>query len=90
MKNLKVYERSVLERTGYRKYPYKEVTQYVVSYNDKVYKNGHYEDVHNPRLKVKFKEVLNTRKKTDVTRFLNRNCRTESFKWLKSTIKSLD
>ena len=39
MKTIKIYKRNVTVRIGYKKYPYKEVTEYIIVYDGKVYSN---------------------------------------------------
>lgn len=88
MKTLTIYSRIVLERTGYRKYPYKEVNQISIFYSDKKIQN-HYESIDNPRLRVKFNKVFETRKKSDVKAYINKLGRTDSDKWLKANLSDL-
>ena len=51
MKTITIYSRKVLERTGFRQYPYKEVKQVTIDYDGKRYEN-HSEKIDNPRLKL--------------------------------------
>lgn len=88
MKTIKVYKRTVLERTGYRKYPYKEATQISIFYDGKEFKN-HDEKIDNPRLKVNFKEVLYTRSEKAVCEFVENLGRTEAEKFAKATINKI-
>lgn len=69
MKTITIYERTILERTGYRKYPYKEVTQISIFYDNKEYKN-HYERIDNSRLKIPFKKVFETNIKSSVKHYV--------------------
>lgn len=89
MKTLTIYKRDVMERTGFRKYPYKQVTQVIINYDGKDYKNNHYEDVNNPRLKVYFRTVLETRSPKVVNEYIDRLGRTESDKFIKETINKI-
>lgn len=52
MKTITIYKRSILERTGFKKWRYKEVDQITIFYNGEEIKN-HYEKIDNPRLKIK-------------------------------------
>ena len=88
MKTIKIYKRTVLERTGFKKYPYKEVEQVTIILDGKAQSN-HNEDINNPRLKVKFDLVLNTRKKADLESYINGLGRTESNLWQKARLSEL-
>ena len=70
MKTITIYTRNVLERTGYRKHPYKEAMQYIVTYDGKIFKN-HDQSLDNPRLKVQFEKVLETRSKKELDKFIS-------------------
>jgi hypothetical protein len=87
MKTLTIYSREVLERTGFRKYPYKKVTQLIVECDGEVLKNYHNEDRNNPRLKVPFKKVFETRSKKEVEKYISNLHRTDADKWLKDYLK---
>lgn len=61
MKTLTIYKREVLERTGFRKYPYRNVTQWVIYYGGKRRLANTTQEVDNPMLKVQFNKYLETR-----------------------------
>lgn len=82
MKTLTIHSRTILTKTGYRAHPYRESTQYVVSYDGREYRNGHAEYIENPRLRVPFRLVLETRSEKDVGAFLKKLGRTNAEKWL--------
>ena len=86
MKTLTIHARTVLTRTGYRAHPYREALQYVVSYDGREYRNGHAEHVENPRLRVPFRLVLNTRSEKDVGSFLKKLGRSKADKWLSALL----
>ena len=88
MKTLTIYTREILERTGFRKYPYKEVTQVTILYDNKEFKN-HSEDISNSRLKIPFNKVIETRSSKVLNDYLNRLHNTTSDKFIKNTINSL-
>ena len=88
MKTLRVYKRTILERTGFKKYPYKQVDQITITYDDRIAGN-HFEDINNPRLKIKFELVLETRNKKVLEKYINSLGQTESDKWQKSIFKQL-
>ena len=48
MKTLTIYKREVLERTGFRKYPYRNVTQWVIYYGGKKRLANTAQEVNNP------------------------------------------
>ena len=61
MKTLIIYKREVLERTGFRKYPYRNVTQWVIYYGGKRRLANTALEVDNPMLRVQFNKYLETR-----------------------------
>lgn len=61
MKTLAIYKREVLERTGFRKYPYRNVTQWVIYYGGKRRLANTAQEVDNPMLRVQFNKYLETR-----------------------------
>lgn len=61
MKTLTIYKREVLERTGFRKYPYRNVTQWVIYYGGKRRLANTAQEVDNPILRVQFNKYLETR-----------------------------
>ena len=70
MNTLTIYKRTILERTGFKKYPYKEVEQISIFYNGKEIKN-HDEKIDNPRLKVKFEKIFESRNEKEFESFIN-------------------
>lgn len=88
MKTITIYFREVLKRTEYRAYPYKEVQQYSVFYDNKCIEN-HYENINNPRLRIKFCEILKTRSKKTLEDFVKNLGRKDSEKWLKKEINKI-
>lgn len=89
MKTLTIHARTVLTRTGYRAHPYREALQYVVSYDGREYRNGHAENINNPRLRVPFRIVLETRSKATIKRFAERLGRKDAEKWLAELLGDL-
>lgn len=90
MKQVVIWGRNILERTGFRKYPYKEVTQFIVTYGkNMVFKNGHNEKIDNPRLKIKFEKRLETRNKKVLEKAIQSLGRNEADKWLKERLGML-
>lgn len=85
MKTITIYSRKVLERTGFRQYPYKEVKQVSIIYNGKMYEN-HSEKIDNPRLKVKFTIELQTRSKKELDAYISKLSRTNTDKWIKEEL----
>lgn len=85
MKAIKIYTRVVLEKTGYRKHPYKEVRQVSIMFDGKEFKN-HEQNIDNPKLRVPFVEVLNTRNKRAIEDYLKKLGRSEAEKFVKETI----
>lgn len=89
MKKVKIYQRTVKERTGFKKYPFKEVTQCVIIHDNKVYKSSSSVDMDNKRLRIPFDMVLETRSKKELKKYYDRLGRTESDKFKKSVLKKL-
>ena len=85
MKTLTIYSRTILKRTGFRKYPYKEETQTSVFYGVHKWEN-HLEDINNQKLLKPFQIALKTRKKQDVENYIKRLGRSEHNKWLKTVL----
>lgn len=88
MKTIKIYKRNVMVRTGYRKYPYKEVTEYIVKYDGKYYSNC-LTELNNPRLKVKFETVYVTRCYDRLLEYRKGLGYSEADKWLKAKIDEI-
>lgn len=87
MKQVTIWRRDILERTGFINHPYKEVTQYIVTYGKSLeFKNGHNEKLDNPRLKVKFQKRFETRKRKAVENLVLSLGRSETDKWLKERL----
>ena len=90
MKQVTIYRRDILERTGFVNHPYKEVTQWIVTYGKNLeFKNGHSEKLDNPRLKVKFQKRFETRKRKAVENLALSLGRSEADKWLKERLQWL-
>lgn len=88
MKNIKVYKRSVLERTKFKKWRYKEVEEISI-FHDGVEYSNHLQNINNPRLKVPFIKVLDTRKRKDIEILISRLGRKESDLFLKSELNKI-
>lgn len=88
MKTIKIYKRTITEKTGYSKFPYKQVEQITILYNN-IKTSNHYENIDNPRLKVKFELILNTRKKSDLKGFIDRLGRSDNDKWQKQILSKI-
>lgn len=89
MKTIKIYTRKILERTGYKAHPYKDKRQFIVTCGGKIYRNGHLEDLSNPRLKIPFAQVIETRSKKALEALIKTLGRTDDEKWLKATLDTL-
>lgn len=88
MKTLTIYKREVTARTGFKKYAFKCETQYIVTYDGKERKNC-FEYLDNPNLKVKFTPILKTRSYAKIAAYAQKLGRTNSDKWLKTTLEGL-
>ncbi len=90
MKQVTIWRRDILERTGFINHPYKEVTQFIVTYGKNLeFKNGHREKLDNPRLKVKFQKRFETRKKKAVENLAQSLGRSDADKWLRERLQCL-
>lgn len=89
MKTLAIYKRQVTERTRFKKYRFKEVTQYsIVKSNVEIIKN-HDQKYDNERLVIKFDKVLETRKKSDVENFIAKLGRSDADQFLKKELETI-
>lgn len=88
MKQLTIYSRKVLQRTGFRAYPYKEVKQVSIIYDGNEHKN-HSEKIDNARLKIKFTVELQTRNKKELEAYINSLSRTNADKWIKDQLSKI-
>ena len=61
MKTLAIYQREVLERTGFKKWPFKKVSQFVIYYGGKKILSNCHVNIDDPDLRVKFERVYNSR-----------------------------
>ena len=61
MKTLAIYQREVLERTGFKKWPFKKVSQFVIYYGGKKILSNCHVNIDDPDLRVKFDRVYNSR-----------------------------
>ena len=89
MKKITIYERTIKERTSFKKYPFKEVNQVIIIYDGEKIKNNHYEDETNKRLRIKFIKTLETRKKEDLKNYIERLPRTASGKFKKEELTKI-
>ena len=88
MKTIKIYTREILVRTGFRKYPFKKKKEYTVIYNGRELAN-HYENIDNPRLRVKFNEVLKTRSLSALREFQKKLRKTNDDQHLLAAIETI-
>ena len=88
MKTIKIYKRHIMVRTGYRKYPYKEVTEHILAYDGKEYSNC-LTELSNTRLRVKFECVFETRTFDRLKDYRMELGYSEDDKWLKSKIDEI-
>lgn len=88
MKQVKIYTRTILERTGFKKYPYKEIKQISLIIDGHEFRN-HYEDINNKKLKKPFELVLKTTSEKKVKAFASKLSKTDADKWLKCQIDDI-
>jgi hypothetical protein len=85
MKTVRVIERTIKAKTGFKRYPFKNERQVTIIHGEKVFKN-HYEDIDNPRLKIKFVETFKTRGKKNLQAYIDKLGRTDTEKWMKNIL----
>lgn len=58
---MKIYKREILEKTRFKKYPFKKVGQFYIADDSGkiIFSNCHAEDMNFGRLKIPFEEVKN-------------------------------
>lgn len=61
MKTISIYKREILVRTGFRKYPYKKETQFIIYYGGKKKLANCLEDKDNPNLRIKFEKIYKSK-----------------------------
>ena len=61
MKTLAIYQREVLERTGFKKWPFKKVSQFVIYYGGKKILSNCHVNIDDEKLKVKFNKIYESR-----------------------------
>lgn len=90
MKTLTIYTRTILEKTGFsnKKYAFKQKMQFIVFYDNQECKN-HYESMNNPRLKIKFNQVLKTRSLNKVNEFTSKLSKSNDDQSLKEAIENV-
>ena len=90
MKTITIYEREVLERTGFkdRRYRFKQVTQFSIFYDGCLYQN-HEHGINDTKLQIKFNKVLETRSKKAVKEFVSKLGRTNTDNTIKEIIKDI-
>lgn len=71
MKTLAIYQREVLERTGFKKRPFKKVSQFVIYYGGKKILSNCHVNIDDPDLSVKFERVYNSRSFIKLNLLLN-------------------
>lgn len=83
MKQITIEKREILERTGFRKYRFKEIAHYVVTYDGNEFTNVSF---NRGGIKKQFRVVLKTRSKKDLEDFIESLGRSDADKWLKLTL----
>lgn len=83
MKQITIEKREILERTGFRKYRFKEVTHYAVNYDNNEFTNISF---NRGGIKKQFRVILKTRSKKVLEGFIENLGRSDADKWLKLTL----
>lgn len=86
MKKITILKREVLERTNFKKWRFKEVTQFTILHDNKVININHDVDYKNEKLKIAFNKILETSRKNDLDNFIKKLGRSENEKQLKNEL----
>lgn len=89
MKTLKIIERTILVRTGQRRFPYKKERQVTIVYDKEPIAQNHYVDINNPRLKVEFEVSFKTKSEERLQKYIDNLGRTNVEKWIKEQLNKL-
>lgn len=72
MKKLIIFKRTVSVRTGFRKYPFKDATEYIVVYGkEKIWTNTN-KKLNDPRLRVKFDKVFESQSQSKTKEYITK------------------
>lgn len=85
MKTVNIFARTITERTGYSKFPYKETMQVSIFHDGLEWKN-HDESIGNRRLRIPFKVVFSTRRKKEAEEYIKSLGRSDSEKFIKQML----
>lgn len=88
MKRVTIYKRTVMERTRFRDWRYKEDDQYSIESGKDVYTNCNV-DRNNPKLRVKFEKVFETRNKKELEEYSQNLGRSENDYWQRSVLRDI-
>lgn len=83
MKTVIIEKREILERTGFRKYRFKEVTHYVLTYDGTEFTNVSFKRA---TIKKPLQVILKTRCKKELQLFIEKLGRSDADKWLKEKL----
>lgn len=83
MKTVIIEKREILERTDFRKYRFKEVTHYVLTYDNNEYTNVSF---NRKTIKKPLNVILKTRCKKELQLFIEKLGRSDADKWLKEKL----
>lgn len=89
MKTLKIYQRTIKVRTGFKKYPFKESKQITLYQDGELIQNHHVRLMDWEKLRVPFVQVLSTRSKKEVEAFASNLGRSDADKWLKRVLDGI-
>lgn len=83
MKTVIIEKREILERMRFRKYRFKELTHYVVNYDNNEFTNISF---NRGTIKKQFRVILKTRSKKVLEDFMENLGRSDADKWLKEKL----
>lgn len=88
MKTLRIYKREILERTQFRDWRYKQVTEYIIQYDGREVKNCDTK-LDNPKLRIPFENIFSSRSAVELNKFISNLSRCQCDIWLKDSLKNL-
>lgn len=89
LKTVTILKREIIERTGYKKYPFKQLDQIIIVYKNKRFDSNCWEDPKNPRLKKPFIEVFKTRSLKALNNYMDRLGRSDGDRWQMKALNEL-
>ena len=71
MRKVTIYKREILVRTGFRKYPYRKETQFIIYHGGRKVLANCSESIDNPNLRIKFEKIYESKSLPKLTLLSN-------------------